>query len=59
MRLSRSRAIADFQLLYPGTIGLKRLFPQEKATFQNANEAAQIGIPLYRQKEGSCEGDAE
>jgi hypothetical protein len=38
-------AIADFELLYPGTIGLKWLFPQEEATFHNADKATQIRNP--------------
>jgi hypothetical protein len=39
-------AIAVLQLLYAETIALKWLFPQEKATFQNAGECIGIGEPL-------------
>jgi hypothetical protein len=37
---------ADFELLYPGTIDLKWLFPPEKATFNDATKATQIRNPL-------------
>jgi hypothetical protein len=39
-------ATADFELLHPETIDLMWLFPQEKATFNNANKATQIRNPL-------------
>ena len=38
--------MAVLRLLYPGTTALKWLFPQEKATFDEASQGISIGEPL-------------